>query len=142
MCERRFIDGNETLYTPLPVEELECRDGKSTRFYHRITIPCPTKTHQIRIRVDETDEDRQVDPKTKKQRFNRTEHLRQVPPSTPAGRRLKGFRQDSESIHSRFDQAYPHERVPAYGARGALLIYLGYAWLNNSITRALNALHS
>ncbi|MFG3176239.1 hypothetical protein OG893_15320 [Streptomyces sp. NBC_01696] len=143
VCERRFIDGNETLYTPLPVEELECRDGKnSTRFYHRITIPCPTKTHQIRIRVDETDEDRQVDPKTKKQRFNRTEHLRQVPPSTPAGRRLKGFRQDSESIHSRFDQAYPHERVPAYGARGALLIYLGYAWLNNSITRALNALHS
>ncbi|WP_392874422.1 hypothetical protein [Streptomyces sp. LN499] len=143
VCERRFIDGNETLYTPLPVEELECRDGKnSTRFYHRITIPCPTKTHQLRIRVDETDEDRQVDPKTKKQQFNRTEHLRQVPPSTPAGRRLKGFRQDSESIHSRFDQAYPHERVPAYGARGALLIYLGYAWLNNSITRALNALQS
>ncbi|MGW1319520.1 hypothetical protein [Streptomyces sp. NPDC002426] len=77
VCERRFIDGNETLYTPPPVEERECRDGKnSTRFYHRITIPCPTKTHQIRIRVDETDEDRQVDPKTKKQRFNRTEHLR------------------------------------------------------------------
>jgi hypothetical protein len=81
-------------------------------------------------------------PEDEEEGFNRTEHLRQVPPSTPAGRRLKGFRQDSESIHSRFDQAYPHERVPAYGARGALLIYLGYAWLNNSITRALNALHS
>lgn len=107
-----------------------------------MSSPTPTKTHQLRIRVDETDEDRQVDPKTKKQRFNRTEHLRQVPPSTPAGRRLKGFRQDSESLHSRFDHAYPHERVPAYGARGALLIYLGYAWLNNSITRALNTLHA
>lgn len=142
VCERRLTDGSKTLYTPLPVEELECRGGKnSTRFYHRITIPCLAETHQLRIRVDETDEDRQVDPKTKKQRFNRTEHLRQVPPDTPAGRRLKGFRQDSESIHSRFDQAYPHERVPAYGAKGALLIYLGYAWLNNSITRALNPLH-
>ncbi|NUW02375.1 hypothetical protein G6W50_22080 [Streptomyces sp. CAI 127] len=142
VCERRLVDDSKTLYTPLPVEELECRGGKnSTRFYHRITIPCPAETHQLRVRVDETGEDRQVDPKTKKQRFNRTEHLRQVPPDTPAGRRLKGFRQDSESIHSRFDQAYPHERVPAYGAKGALLIYLGYAWLNNSITRALNPLH-
>ncbi|MGW2740973.1 hypothetical protein [Streptomyces sp. NPDC001450] len=114
----------------------------STRFYHRIAINCPAKTHTLRIRCDETDEDRQIDPKTKKQHFNRTEHLRQVPPDTPAGRRLKGFRQDSESIHSRFDQSYPHKRVPAYGARGALLIYLGYAWLNNSITRALNTIFS
>jgi hypothetical protein len=142
VCERRITDDGNTHYTPLPVEELECREGKSTRFYHRITIACPVKTHMLRIRVDETDEDRQIDPKTKKRRFNRTEHLRQVPPGTPAARRLKGFRQDSESIHSRFDQAYPHERVPAYGARGALLIYIGYAWVNNSITRALNAIRS
>ncbi|MER6381363.1 hypothetical protein [Streptomyces sp. NPDC001250] len=144
VCERRItVDGKTTHYTPLPVEELEHREGKSsTRFYHRITINCPVKTHTLHIRCDETDEDRQIDPKTKKQRFNRTEHLRQVPPDTPAGRRLKGFRQDSESIHSRFDQSYPHKRVPAYGARGALLIYLGYAWLNNSITRALNAIFS
>ncbi|WP_392874479.1 hypothetical protein [Streptomyces sp. LN499] len=38
-----------------------------------------------------------------------------VPPGTPAARRLKGSRQDGESIHSRFDQAYSHERVPEYG---------------------------
>ncbi|MER5632311.1 hypothetical protein [Streptomyces nitrosporeus] len=142
VCKRHITDDGKTHYTPLPVEELECREGKSTRFYHRITIDCPKKTHTLRIRVDETDEDRQIDPKTKRQRFNRTEHLRQVPPGTPAARRLKGFRQDSESVHSRFDQAYPHERVPAYGARGALLIYIGYAWVGNSITRALNAIHS
>ncbi|MFD9790427.1 hypothetical protein ACFWXK_05685 [Streptomyces sp. NPDC059070] len=143
VCERRITNDGKTHYTPLPVEELECREGKgSTRFYHRITIACPAKTHTPRIRVDETDEDRQIDPKTKKQRFNRTEHLRQVPPGTPAARRLKGFRQDSESIHSRFDQAYPHGRVPAYGARGALLIYIGYAWVNNSLTRALHPIRS
>ncbi|MGW5400928.1 hypothetical protein [Streptomyces sp. NPDC003952] len=143
VCERRMTDEGKTHYTPLSVEELECREGKSSiRFYHRITIACPDKTHTLRIRVDETDEDRQIDPKTKKQRFNRTEHLRQVPPGTPAARRLKGFRQDSESIHSRFDQAYPHERVPAYGARGALLIYIGYAWVSNSLTRALHPIRS
>ncbi|RPK40875.1 hypothetical protein [Streptomyces sp. ADI93-02] len=142
VCERHITVDGKTHYTPLPVEELEQRKGEKARFYHRITINCPVKTHTLRIRCDETDEDRQIDPKTKRQRFNRTEHLRQVPPSTPAGRRLKGFRQDSESIHSRFDQSYPHKRVPAYGARGALLIYLGYAWVNNSITRSLNAISS
>lgn len=136
VCQRRMTDDGQVHYTPLPVEELECRDGSRTRFYHRITIPCDKKQHVVRIRVDETDDDRQVDPTTRKMRFNRTEHLRQVPPDTPAGRRLKGFRQDSESTHSTFDQSYPHKRVPAYGAKAALLIYIGYAWLNNSVTRA------
>lgn len=102
-----------------------------------MTIQCPVEIHAEHIRVDETEEDRQIDPSTGRQRLNRTEHLRQVPPDTHAGRRLKGFRQDSESQHSRFDQSYPHKRVPAYGANAALLIYIGYAWLSNSVTRAM-----
>ncbi|WP_328299245.1 hypothetical protein OG389_16505 [Streptomyces sp. NBC_00435] len=139
VCERLIdLKTGKDHYAPLPVEELACRKGKkATRYYHRITIPCPVKTHTEHIRVDETEEDRQTDPSTGKKRFNRTEHLRQVPPDTPAGRRLKGFRQDSESLHSRFDQRYPHERVPAYGATAALLIYIGYAWLSNSMARAV-----
>ncbi|MFB8138041.1 hypothetical protein [Streptomyces parvus] len=44
--------------------------------------------------------------------------------------------EDSESQHSRFDQSYPHKRVPAYGANTALLIYIGFAWVSNSIARA------
>ncbi|WP_407838733.1 hypothetical protein ACE1OC_23925 [Streptomyces sp. DSM 116496] len=137
VCERLIAVDGETLYTPLPVQELECRKGTQTRFYQRIEIPCPRGNHHTRIRVDETNEDREIDPSTKRRRFNRTEHLRQIAPGTPAGKRLKGFRQDSESQHSRFDQAYHLERVPAYGAVGALLIYLGYAWVNNSIARAV-----
>ncbi|MEU9348019.1 hypothetical protein AB0D74_43170 [Streptomyces sp. NPDC048278] len=137
VCERRFTVDGETYYTPLPVEELERRKQTTSRFYHRLAIPCSRENHELRIRMDETKEDREIDPSTKKTRFNRTEHLRQVPPDTPAGRRLKGFRQDSESSHSRFDQCYPHKRVPAYGANAGLLIYIGYAWVNNSITRAL-----
>ncbi len=142
VCKRQMTDDGKTHYTPLLVEELECREGKKIRFYHRITVDCPEKTHTFRIRVDETDEDRQIDPKTGRQRFNRTEHLRQVPPAPLPLVGSRASRQDSESIHSRFDQAYPHERVPAYGARGALLIYIGYAWMGNSITRALNTIHS
>ncbi|WP_432001867.1 hypothetical protein [Streptomyces sioyaensis] len=137
VCERRITVDGVTHYTPLPVEELECRKGKRVRYYHRVTIQCPMDIHTEHIRVDETEEDRQIDPSTGRQRFNRTEHLRQVPPDTHAGRRLKGFRQDSESQHSRFDQSYPHKRVPAYGANAALLIYIGYAWLSNSVTRAM-----
>ncbi|MGW0309952.1 hypothetical protein [Streptomyces flavidovirens] len=117
-CERRITIDGETHYNPLPVAELEYREGtQACRFYHRMTIPCPVEEHTIRIRVDETADDRQATP-------------------APAGRRLKGFRQDSESTHSRFDQSYPHKRVPAYGAKAALLICIGYAWLNNSVSRA------
>ncbi|WP_253208828.1 hypothetical protein [Streptomyces niphimycinicus] len=136
-CEWRLTVDGKAYYTPLPVDELERRKENFARFYHRLTIPCPEGDHGLRIRVDETKEDREIDPSTKKQRFNRTEHLRQIAPGTVAGNRLKGFRQDSESSHSRFDQSYPHKRVPAYGANAALLIYIGYAWVNNSISRAL-----
>ncbi|MFD3822622.1 hypothetical protein [Streptomyces sp. NPDC058625] len=118
------------------MEELERRESKRTRFHHRLTIPCRVKNHTLRIRVDETPEDREIDPSTKRQRFNRTEHLRQIPPDTHTGRRLKGFRRDSESQHSRFGQGHPHKRVPAYGTNAALLIYIGYAWLSNSVARA------
>ncbi|MEV7426173.1 hypothetical protein [Streptomyces sp. NPDC091212] len=140
VCLRRITVDGQTHYTPLPVEELEYREGKRTRFYHRVTIPCAVSTHTVRIRVDETEEDRQIDPTTGRRRFNRTERLRQIPPDTPAGRRLKGFRQDSESTHSRFDQCYPHKRVPVYGATAGLLVYIGFAWLNNSVTRARTGL--
>ncbi|MGY0067988.1 hypothetical protein ACWZEH_14395 [Streptomyces sp. QTS137] len=117
------------------MEELERRESKRTRFHHRLTIPCRVKNHTLRIRVDEPPEDPETGPSTKRQRFNRTEHLRQIPPDTHAGRRPKGFRQDSEPPPSRFDQSHPHKRVPAYGANAALLICIGYAWLSNSVAR-------
>ncbi|MEO3850315.1 hypothetical protein ABGB09_22275 [Streptomyces sp. B8F3] len=69
-------------------------------------------------------------------KFNRTEHLRQVPPFTLLGGRLKGFRQDSESSNCTLDYSHRDNRLPAYGADGALLIYIGYAWMINSITLA------
>lgn len=81
----------------------------------------------------ETREDQSLDPRTKRPRCNRTEHLRIIPPGTEAGERLIGFRQDSESKFSTLDETHRLRRIPAYGADGALLIYIGYAWAKNSV---------
>ncbi len=113
VCKRLLADDGTTYYTPLCVQELERRESRRTRFHHRLVIACQVEDHVLRIRVDETSEDREIDPSTKRQRFNRTEHLRQIPPDTHASRRLKGFRQDSESQRSRFDQSYPSRNMPA-----------------------------
>jgi len=69
--------------------------------------------------------------------FNRTEYLRIIPPETDAGRRLLGFRQDSESGNSNLDLAFRLERMPTYGAVGALLTFVGFAWVANSIALTL-----
>ncbi|WP_405728344.1 hypothetical protein OG607_26390 [Streptomyces sp. NBC_01537] len=137
VCEKKLsVDGKKIIYNPLPVSAFLPRKGKTYRFYHQVEIPCGNgPTHTVNIRVDETSEDREIDPKTGRQRLNRTEHLRIVPPPTPAGRRLKGFRQDSEAQHSTWDLSYRHKCIPAYGADGGLAIYIGYAWLNNSVAR-------
>ncbi|WP_236655358.1 hypothetical protein [Streptacidiphilus carbonis] len=140
VCERRItVDGN-THYAPLPVRELEVRGKEKIRFYHLVEIPCPRGGHVARIRVDETQEDREIEASGQAKKFNRTEHLRQVPPETPAGRRLLGFRQDSESTNSRLDQAFPHGRLPAYGSKAGLLLVIGFAWAQNALTHALHRL--
>nr|BFD92918.1 hypothetical protein KitaXyl93_42780 [Kitasatospora sp. Xyl93] len=138
VCERQITVDGKTLYTPLPVRELEVRGRGKIRFYHRIEIPCSKGKHITRIRVDETQEDQEADANGQGMKFNRTEHLRQVPPETPAGRRLLGFRQDSESTNSRLDQAFPHGRLPAYGSKAGLLIVIGFAWAQNALTYALH----
>ncbi|WP_432111666.1 hypothetical protein, partial [Streptomyces sp. YPW6] len=133
------VDG-VPLYNPLPVRDTPVREGKKRfRFYHDVEIPCPHGPHRELIPVYETREDRALDPRTQRTRFNRTEHIRQIPPLTDFGRRLLGFRQDSESHHSNLDYSHRDKRVPAYGTDGALLLCLGHAWVINSI--ALGTAH-
>ncbi|MFD6334467.1 hypothetical protein ACFWGI_33495 [Streptomyces niveus] len=122
---------------PLPVRDLAHRKGvKGWRWYHIVEIPCGNGNHNELIPVYETQEDSTIDPRTKRKKFNRTEHLRQIPPHTHLGDRLKGFRQDSESSNCTLDYSHWDKRLPAYGADGALLMYLGYAWVINSIALA------
>jgi len=136
VCERLLpADGGRIIYNPLPALGFHPRPGKRYRFYHQIGIPCRYGPHTAMIRVDETAQDRQIMSNGRK-RFNRTHHLRMIYPGTSAGARLAGFRQDSESKHSTWDQSYRHKHVPAYGSDGGLAIYFGYAWLANSIARA------
>ncbi|WP_327414528.1 hypothetical protein [Streptomyces sp. NBC_01233] len=59
------------------------------RHYHRVTIQCRVQIRTEHIRVDETEEDRQIDPSTGRQRFNRTERLRPVPPDAPTWKRRR-----------------------------------------------------
>ncbi|MFF8923426.1 hypothetical protein ACPCK9_25610 [Streptomyces koyangensis] len=133
-CERQITVEGKTMYNPLPVREFIAREGKTGwRFYHRVEIPCRNGSHTELIPVYETQEDSAIDPRTKRKRFNRTEHLRQIPPGTHHGDRLLGFREDSESSNSSLDYSHRDKRVPMYGAEGALLGYLGYAWVNNSV---------
>ncbi|MER6389742.1 hypothetical protein ABT236_14840 [Streptomyces sp. NPDC001523] len=138
-CERQITVNGKTMYSPLPVRELEVRAGNTWRFYHRVEIPCRHGAHTERIPVYETQEDQRIDPRTKRKKFNRTEHLRQVPPNTDYGDRLLGFRQDSESGNCTLDYSHRDNRVPAYGAQAALLVYLGFAWMINSISLATAA---
>lgn len=139
-CERQITVDGKTIYNPLPVREFIARYGKKGwRFYHQIEIPCRNGPHTELIPVYETEDDRAIDPRTKRKRFNRTEHLRQIPPGTHHGDRLLGFREDSESSNSSLDYSHRDRRVPMYGAEGALLGYLGYAWVNNSIALATAA---
>ncbi|MFB8394036.1 hypothetical protein [Streptomyces yangpuensis] len=138
-CERQITVNGKTMYSPLPVRELEVRSGNTWRFYHRVEIPCRHGAHTERIPVYETQKDQRIDPRTKRKKFNRTEHLRQVPPNTDYGDRLLGFRQDSESGNCTLDYSHRDNRVPAYGAQAALLVYLGFAWMINSISLATAA---
>lgn len=118
VCERRMTVDGITHYTPLPVQELQYRPGKQARYYHRVTIHCPEKIHTEYIQVDETDEDRQIDPSTQRQRFNRTEHLRQVPrDTTPAAGSRASVRTANPSTHAstratRTSESPPTERTP------------------------------
>ncbi|MFC5027869.1 hypothetical protein ACQFX6_17390 [Streptomyces sp. DSM 41987] len=137
-CERLLTVEGKTLYNPIPVREVEHRNGEETRFYHVLEMPCRNGPHVERIPVYETREDRSLDPRTKRMRFNRAEHLRIIPPATAAGNRLIGFRQDSESGFSTLDETHRLRRIPAYGADGALLIYIGYAWAKNSVALGID----
>ncbi|MFE6665733.1 hypothetical protein ACFVFH_19510 [Streptomyces sp. NPDC057697] len=127
-------------YNPLPVRGNPVRVGKkSYRFYHDVEIPCPYGPHRELIPVYETREDKELAPPpapgARRPRFNHTEHIRQIPPVTDYGRRLLGFRQDSEFHHSTLGYTHRDKRVPAYGADGALLLCIGHAWVINSIAR-------
>lgn len=136
-CERQTTVEGKDFYAQLPVVDIEYRfSGTSCRIYHVVEIPCGEEVHVRRIPVYETRADQKIDPRTHRMAFNRTEYLRIIPPETDAGRRLLGFRQDSESGNSNLDLALRLERMPIYGAVGALLTFIGFAWVTNSIALA------
>jgi hypothetical protein len=80
----------------------------------------------VRVRLDTTDEDRA-------RRFNRSEHLRPIPPGDPDYRRLYPLRSDAESINRALDDSSWLGRAHSVGRARQLVNLLGYALAVNSL---------
>jgi hypothetical protein len=129
VAERILTEDGTAEFRPVDIAHLERRPSSdSCRWYHLLRIPCPHGAHTHRIRLDQTDQDVKRD-------FNRTEHLRQIPPGTQAFARLYGHRPDSESVNSALDATWRWKRIIAYGSARQTLAMLGFAQCQNALAR-------
>lgn len=97
------------------------------RWYRNFEVPAGAGGGAIRcIRFDTTDEDRA-------RGFNRTEHLRPIPPGHPDYERLYGRRADIESINRALDDSMWLGRAHSLGHARQLVDLLGYALAVNSV---------
>lgn len=120
-------DGNVVLL-PLARLKVEPRRnvGGTWRWYGVYGVPEDRGGGTIRARLDTTDEDR-------KRRFNRTEHLRPIPPSDPEYAALYHRRSDAESINRALDDSCWLGRAHSAGRERQLVNLIGYAIAVNSL---------
>lgn len=130
VAERTLTEDGTEEFRPVPVTRLERRaNADAHRWYHVLEIPCARHgSHTHRVRLDQTEED-------KKQRFNRSEYLRQIPPGTAAFEDVYGNRPDIESLNALLDATWRFKRIIAYGAARQTLAVLGFASAHNAIAR-------
>ena len=98
------------------------------RFYGEYDIPDDLGGGTIRIRLDQTDHDREIG-------FNRTENLRAIPPSDPDFKALYGRRADAESINRGLDDTHYLRRAHSVGHARQLLDHLGFGIMVNTFAR-------
>jgi hypothetical protein len=99
------------------------------RWYGEYDVPPECGGGVLRVRLDRTDEDDRT-------KFNRTEHLRPIPPGDPDFKRLYGRRADAESINRGLDDSQYLTRAYSVGASRQRLDVLGYAISVNALARA------
>jgi hypothetical protein len=121
-------DAGEPVFTKLERRKLrKCRNADGTwRFYGEYRIPDDLGGGDVRVRLDQTDEDRRT-------KFNRTEHLRPFPPSDGDYKRLYPRRADAESINRALDDSMWLGRAHSVGAKRQLVDLLGFAMMINSL---------
>ena len=89
------------------------------------------RADRLLVRRVQTDEDTTAG-------FNRSEHLRQLPPDTKAYARTYGRRPPAESDNSQRERRYAFQRIPAYGHEQQALVVLLGSFLDNSKSRYLH----
>ncbi len=121
-------DAGEPIFTELEKRKV-CRrrnDDGTWRFYGEYRVPHDLGGGELRVRFDQTDEDR-------RREFNRTEHLRAFPPSDADYKRLYPRRADAESINRALDDSMWLGRAHSVGAKRQLIDLLGFAMMVNSL---------
>ncbi|MDQ3575068.1 MAG: hypothetical protein M3404_09155 [Actinomycetota bacterium] len=96
------------------------------RFYGEYRVPDDLGGGELRIRFDLTEEDI-------RRGFNRTEHLRPLPPSGADYKRLYPRRADAESINRALDDSMWLGRAHSLGGKRQLVDLLGFAMTVNSL---------
>ena len=99
------------------------------RWYNDYRLPEHLGGGQITVRLHQDEDDR-------RRRFNRTEHVRPIPPSDPDFPRLYGRRNDSESLNRSLEDTLFLGRAHSLGWRRQQVEMLGWAVMVNALTMA------
>jgi hypothetical protein len=121
-------ENGDGVFVPLARRKIDRRpnaDG-TWRWYGTHELPPELGGGTVLVRLDTTDEDR-------RRKFNRTEHVRPIPPDDPDYRRLYPRRADSESINRALDDSMWLGRAHSVGGRRQLVDLLGFAIAVNSV---------
>jgi hypothetical protein len=96
------------------------------RWYNQCALPDAYggETVMVRLQADGVDEAR---------KFNRTEHVRAIPPGDPDFKRLYGRRSDAESINRGLEDSLYLRRAHSVGHARQHVNLLGYALMVNSL---------
>jgi hypothetical protein len=120
-------DGNYEFVKLRRVRTLRFQDKSGLyRWYDQVALPDAYggKTIMVRLQANEFDAAR---------KFNRTEHVRPIPPDDPDFKRLYGRRSDVESINRGLEDSLYLRRAHSVGHAHQHVNLLGYALMVNSL---------
>ena len=125
--ENSTDDGKHEFVKLRRVRTLRFQDRSGPyRWYNQVALPDAYggKTIMVRLHANKVDAAR---------KFNRTEHVRPIPPDDPDFKRLYGRRSDAESINRGLEDSLYLRRAHSVGYARQLVNLLGYALMVNSL---------
>jgi hypothetical protein len=126
---RELTESGDRVFEPIPLAKITKTERKSDgtwRWYGEYLLPDALGGGTIRLRLDRTEED-------DIRGFNRTEHLRPIPPGSTDYDRLYPRRSDMESINRFLDDTMWLSRAHSVGGRRQRVDVLGFALMVNSL---------